>query len=133
MNLEGLVELVKVLFLGIIISILVVFLKQVKPEFSLLVLIVGSIVLLIYILNYLTNIFVFFQEIIDKTGISNSLFVSLLKIVGLGYLVEFSASVCRDSGNTSIADKVLLAGKIMIFVVSMPIIRNLFEMILELI
>ncbi len=126
-------ELVKVLVLGIIISMLIVFLKQVKPEYALLCLIVGSIVLLIYILNYLTNIFVFFQEVIDKTGISSSLFVSLLKIVGLGYLVEFSAGVCRDSGNTSIADKVVLAGKIMIFVVSMPIIRNLFEMVLELI
>ncbi len=125
--------LVKVLVLGIIISMLVVFLKQVKPEYALLCLIVGSIVLLLYILNYLTEVFAFFQEVIDKTGISSNLFVSLLKIVGLGYLVEFSASVCRDSGNNSIADKVILAGKIMIFVVSMPIIRNLFEMILELV
>lgn len=125
--------LVKVLVLGIIISMLVVFLKQVKPEYALLCLIVGSIVLLLYILNYLTEVFAFFQEVIDKTGISSNLFVSLLKIVGLGYLVEFSATVCRDSGNNSIADKVILAGKIMIFVVSMPIIRNLFEMILELV
>ncbi len=125
--------LVKVLVLGIIISMLVVFLKQVKPEYALLCLIVGSIVLLLYILNYLTEVFAFFQEVIDKTGISSNLFASLLKIVGLGYLVEFSASVCRDSGNNSIADKVILAGKIMIFVVSMPIIRNLFEMILELV
>ena len=125
--------LVKVLVLGIIISMLVVFLKQVKPEYALLCLIVGSIVLLLYILNYLTEVFAFFQEVIDKTGISSNLFVSLLKIVGLGYLVEFSASVCRDSGNNSIADKVILAGKVMIFVLSMPIIRNLFEMILELV
>ena len=131
--LGGKVELLKVLLLGIIISMLVVFLKQVKPEYALLCLIVGSIILLVFILNYLSNIFVFFQEVVEKTGISNVLFVNLLKIVGLGYLVEFSASVCRDSGNTSIADKVILAGKIMIFVVSMPIIRNLFEMVLELV
>ena len=126
-------ELIKVMILGIIVSMLVVFLKQVKPEYSLLCLIIGSIVILAYILNYMTKVFMFFQEIIEKTGISYSLFVSMLKIVGLGYLIEFSASVCKDSGNNSIADKVILAGKIMIFVVSMPIITNLFEMILELI
>ena len=126
-------ELIKVMILGIIVSMLVVFLKQVKPEYSLLCLVVGSVVILAYIINYMTNVFVFFQEIIDKTGINYSLFVSMLKIVGLGYLIEFSASVCRDSGNNSIADKVILAGKIMIFVVSIPIITNLFEMILELI
>lgn len=126
-------ELIKVMILGIIVSMLVVFLKQVKPEYSLLCLVVGSVVILAYIINYMTKVFVFFQEIIDKTGINYSLFVSMLKIVGLGYLIEFSASVCRDSGNNSIADKVILAGKIMIFVVSIPIITNLFEMILELI
>ena len=126
-------ELVKVMILGIIVSMLVVFLKQVKPEYSLLCLIVGSVVILAYIISYMTKVFVFFQEVVEKTGINYSLFVSMLKIVGLGYLVEFSASVCRDSGNNSIADKVILAGKIMIFVVSVPIISNLFEMILELI
>lgn len=126
-------ELIKVVILGIIVSMLVVFLKQVKPEYSLLCLIIGSIVILIYILSYMTKVFVFFQDIVEKTGISYSLFVSMLKIVGLGYLIEFSANVCRDSGNNSIADKVVLAGKIMIFVVSMPIISNLFEMIVELI
>ena len=126
-------ELIKVMILGIIVSMLVVFLKQVKPEYSLLCLIVGSVVILAYIISYMTKVFVFFQEVVEKTGINYSLFVSMLKIVGLGYLVEFSASVCRDSGNNSIADKVILAGKIMIFVVSVPIISNLFEMILELI
>lgn len=126
-------DLIKVMILGIIVSMLVVFLKQVKPEYSLLCLIIGSIVILLYILSYMTKVFVFFQEIVEKTGISYSLFVTMLKIVGLGYLIEFSANVCRDSGNNSIADKVVLAGKIMIFVVSMPIVSNLFEMIVELI
>ena len=126
-------ELIKVLILGIIISILAVFLKQIKPEYSLLCVIVGSIVILIYILSYITKVFSFFQEIIDKTGISSTMFVTMLKIVGLGYLIEFSANVCKDSGNSSIADKVVLAGKLMIFLVSMPIISSLFNMILELI
>ena len=126
-------ELIKVMILGIIVSMLVVFLKQVKPEYSLLCLIIGSVVILLYVLSYMTKIFIFFQDIIEKTGISYSIFVTMLKIIGLGYLIEFSANVCRDSGNNSIADKVVLAGKIMIFVISMPIISNLFEMILELI
>lgn len=126
-------ELIKILILGIIVSILSMFLKQIKPEYSLLCLVVGSIIILFYILSYVSDIFVFFQEIIDKTGINYSLFITMLKIIGLGYLVEFSASVCRDSGNDSIADKVVLGGKLMIFLTSLPIITNLFDMILELI
>jgi stage III sporulation protein AD len=126
-------ELIKILILGIIVSIIALFLKQIKPEYSLLCLIVGSVIILIYILRYVSEILGFFQEVIERTGISQKLFVTMLKIIGLGYLVEFSSGVCRDCGNNSIADKVVLAGKLMIFMVSLPIISSLFNMILDLI
>lgn len=125
--------MIKILILGIIVSIIALFLKQIKPEYSLLCLIVGSVIILIYILRYVSEILGFFQEVIERTGISQKLFVTMLKIIGLGYLVEFSSGVCRDCGNNSIADKVVLAGKLMIFMVSLPIISSLFNMILDLI
>ena len=126
-------DLIKVLILGIIVSILAVLFKSVKQEYSIICIIVGSLIIVLYILNSLLGVIDYFLEIVDKTGIDSQLFIILLKIVGLGYLVEFSAGVCRDSGNSSIADKVVLAGKILIFIMSMPIISNLFNIILELI
>lgn len=126
-------DLLKVVLLGIIVSILAVFLKQVKSEYALICVIVGSIIILAYIVNALVDVLGFFDEVINKTGINYGLFLSMLKIIGIGYLVEFSASVCRDSGNNSIADKVILAGKIMIFVTSMPIISSLFNMVVDLV
>lgn len=126
-------DLIKVLILGIIVSILAMFLKEFKPEYSLFCVIIGSVLILIYVLNSLVGVFDFFENVVNKTGIDYDLFLSMLKIIGLGYLVEFSANVCRDSGNASISDKVILAGKIMVFAISLPIISNLFGMILDLI
>jgi stage III sporulation protein AD len=123
-------ELLKVLILGIIISILAIFLKSIKPEYSFLCIIAGSIIILIYILKSSVEVFGFFDMVVEKTGINNELFYTMLKIIGVGYLVEFSANVCRDSGNSTIADKIILAGKVMIFIVSMPIISNLFNLVL---
>ena len=127
------VELLKVLILGIILSVITVLLKQIKPEYSLICIIVGSIILIAYILSGITTIFDYFSKIVDKTGIDEALFSTLLKIIGVGYLIEFSAGVCVDSGNGSIADKIILAGKILIFTLSMPIITNLFNLVLDLI
>ncbi len=126
-------ELLKVLILGIILSVITVLLKQIKPEYSLICIIVGSIILIAYILSGITTIFDYFSKIVDKTGIDEALFSTLLKIIGVGYLIEFSAGVCVDSGNGSIADKIILAGKILIFTLSMPIITNLFNLVLDLI
>lgn len=126
-------ELLKVLALGIIISILAVLLKQIKPEYSLICVVVGSIILIFYILNVVTDMFGYFSVIVERTGIDNNMFITLIKIIGVGYLVEFSAGVCVDSGNKSIADKITLAGKLLIFILSFPIISSLFNLVLELI
>ena len=126
-------EILKVLILGIILSVMTVLLKQIKPEYSLICIIVGSIILVAYILSGISTIFDYFSVIVEKTGIDNVMFTTLLKIIGVGYLIEFTAGICVDSGNNSIADKVVLAGKILIFILSMPIITNLFNLILELI
>lgn len=126
-------ELIKVIVLGLVLSIITVLLKSIKPEYSLICVIVGSIILVMYILSGVQSIFDYFSEIVNKTGIDNMMFKTLLKIIGVGYLVEFSAGVCIDSGNSSIADKIVLAGKVLIFSLSIPIISNLFNMIMDLI
>ena len=60
------------------------------------------------------------------------MFVSVLKIVGVGYITEFANSICVDSGNSSIGDKILIAGKIIILTLSLPILTNLLNIIIEL-
>ena len=126
-------ELVKVLIIGIVIALLSVVLKQIKPEYSLMCIVVGSILLVIYIINSVSNVFNFFMQIVNKTGIDNEMFKILLKIIGIGYLIEFSASICNDSGNSSIGDKIILAGKLLIFGISIPLISNLFNMIMDMV
>lgn len=126
-------EIIKILVLGLVISILSVLLKQIKPEYALICVIVGSIILITYIINSVSDVFSFFNKIVNKTGIDRSLFMTLLKIIGVGYLVEFTVGVCEDSGNKSIGDKLSIAGKVLIFLLSMPIISNLFNLILDLI
>jgi hypothetical protein len=57
-------ELLKIVMLSIVICFMIVVLKQIKPEFSMLVLIVGSIILLIYIINSLSKIYGFVKYVL---------------------------------------------------------------------
>lgn len=125
-------EVIKIISLGIVISIITVLLKQVKPEFAIFTIIAGGIVMLFYILNYFTQVFAVFNEIVTKAGIDSKLFGIIFKVIGVGYLVEFGASACVDSGNSAIGDKIILGGKIIMFSMALPIITNLFNMLIEL-
>lgn len=119
--------------MGVVISILSIFLKQIKSEYAIFCVIIGGVIILGYILGTIADILGYFEVIMEKTGVSNELFVTMLKVIGVGYLVEFSASVCRDSGNNSIADKIVLAGKVMIFLLSMPIVETMFNLVLDMV
>lgn len=126
-------ELLKIVGIGIIISVTIVIVKQVKPEFAVGVLIAGSIVMLLYFLQYFTDVLNVFDNIIQKTGIDKNLFSIILKIVGVGYVIEFGANICSDSGNSAIADKIILCGKMLILILAMPIITSLLDIVIGLI
>ena len=126
-------EIFKVVIAAILIIFVITIIKQIKPEFAIAITILGSISLIAYILSYFSPVVTLFEKIINTTGLDTSMFATLLKIIGIGYLVEFCADICNDSGNSSIANKVILGGKIFIFILAVPIITNLFEIIVELI
>ena len=126
-------DIIKVLLIGILVSITITLIKQIKPEFTIFLIIGGCIVILGYIFNWFTPILTAIQKIIELTGISSILIENILKIVGIGYLTEFASNICMDSGNSSIADKVQLAGKCFILITSLPILTQLIEIVAGLI
>ena len=68
----------------------------------------------------------------NKTSINNEFLILLIKITGIAFLTEFTVSICKDTGETAIANKVDLGGKVLIISMSIPIIASLLETILKL-
>ena len=124
-------EIVKVVAVGLITVISTIIVKQVKPEIAVLITLAGSVVIIMLTLQMLQGVFGSFLGIFNKTGVSSSLFVPVLKIIGIGYLCEFGANLCIDGGCNSIADKILFCGKITILIIALPIINSVIDVVLE--
>ena len=122
-------DIFKIIGVGIITAITALIVKQIKPEVSVIITISGGILMILMLVESLTNIFGVFSSIIEKSGLTAGLFSTVLKIVGIGYITEFSANLCNDAGVSSIADKILLAGKIIILVLALPIVSNIIDII----
>lgn len=122
-------EIFKIIAIGLITTVAVLVVKQTKPEIAVFVGLAGSLLIFIEIMGMVSEVFVVFNSIVTKTGVSSELFGVLMKIIGVGYLTEFSASLCADSGNTSIADKIMLGGKIVILVLAIPIFISIINII----
>lgn len=123
--------LYKIISIAIITCVACLILKPVRPDFAILLSIVGGIIIIFYLLSYLTNIFDVFNTIFTTSGINASLYRVIFKIIGIGYLTEFAASICSDTGNGSLGDKVLLGGKIIILVMALPIVTSILDIVME--
>ena len=122
-------ELVRIIGVGLVTAIAALLLKGTKPELAFAVTIAGAVIVLIFSLDLLAATFGIFAEIGEKTGIDSALIRIIIKIVAIGYLVEFAAGVVEDFGSKSIADKLIFAWKVVIFSVSVPVIRTMVSLI----
>ena len=124
-------ELVKIVGIGITTTICYVLVKQIKSDFAIFIALGGSIIMLVMILGQVSGVVEYFSEIVQKTGIDTTIYFTILKIIGVGYLTEFAANICSDAGTASIGNKIMLGGKIVILCLSLPIITSLIDVIIE--
>lgn len=125
-------DIFRIIGVGLATAITALIVKQVKPEIAVVVGLCGGIIMVLMIVDSATNIISVFNSLVSKSGVSSGIFSAVLKIIGLGYITEFSASLCNDAGATSIGNKILLGGKILILISALPIETNLIDIIAEL-
>ena len=79
----------------------------------------------------LSGIITLLQDLANKTNVSSNFLKILLKITGIAILTEFAVSICKDSGESAIASKVDIGGKVIIISMSIPIIQALLETVIK--
>lgn len=121
-------EIFKIIGVAFVTAVAAILLKSTKPELSFAVTVTGIIVILVFVADMLQNTVNIVSTIAKLTGIENGLIKILLKIVGIGYLTEFSAGILNDFGSSAVADKVILGGKLTILILSLPIIESVLKL-----
>lgn len=125
-------EIAQIIGLALVITVFLMILRQEKPVMAILLSIAFSIIIFIAMIDKLATIIEIMGELSDKAGINNFFLATILKIVGVAYLGEFAAAICQDAGEQAVAKKVEFASKIIIAVISLPILVAILESLLEL-
>ena len=114
--------------IALITAVAAILVKSTKPELALAVTIAGSVILLLFVLEVFRGSIGIFTEI----ALDAAIVKTLLKMVGIGYLVEFSAGILNDFGQNSLADKLVFCGKILVLILAVPILESILELISDL-
>jgi len=124
--------IVKIAIIALISIFISSSLKNYSKDFSIFVNITGGILIFLLCIDELTNIILYFSEMYNLINIDSRYLTFVLKIIGVGYITEFTADIAEDFGNKSISSKVILGGKIIICGMSIPIIKDLLSLLLSL-
>ena len=124
-------EILKIIGIGLISLIIIVMLKQYKPEFVIYVSLIAGALILFIVVDKLTGIINLLQSLASKASINTEFLTLLIKITGIAFLSEFAVSICKDAGEGAIANKMEIGAKIIIISMSIPIISSLLEIILK--
>lgn len=122
-------EIFRIVAMALITAFCVMVLRDVKSELATIVALAGGIIVVLSVIDYFADIFSVVTMIATRAGLAVSVVTLLFKVIAVGYVTEFSASVIEDVGLNSLADKVTLAGKLIIVAVSLPVVVDLFEFI----
>ena len=125
------VEILKILGVGLFVVILSFILKELKPEYSVMVMIAGGIIITLWGLAKVYPVIDYIRELTGTSYISEY-FAIILKVLGISFIVQTGADICRDFGEASIASKIEFAGKAVILAVVLPILRSVISMGFEL-
>ena len=126
-------NIVALSIIAIIATFLSLVLKKYNPEYSLVISIVASILILSSILTKITPAIDLIKDFIAQSNIPSKYLMILFKAMGICFLTQFSADACKDAGEGALSAKVELAGKIAIILIALPMFEDVMQIILKLV
>ena len=124
-------NIIQVAVLGVVGILFAVYLKQEKGEVAIYLCVVVSLLIFFGILDSLGVLVDTIREIGSYIQIDVSYIGTLIKMLGITYLAEFSSGLCKDAGYQAIAVQIELFGKVTILVLSLPILLTLLRTMQE--
>ena len=103
-------------------------LSKYGKDFSVILILLVSSMVLTVMIAYLEPIIDFVEELIQIGEIQNDLMKPILKATGIGIIAEIAGLICTDSGNAALGKSIQIFAVIVVLWISLPLMRSLLEL-----
>jgi len=125
------VEIAQIVGFGLIAAVLAVVLRQEKPELALLLSIGAGVLLFLMVLTKIGAVINVLRDLSVRANVNLLYLGTILKIVGIAYIADFGAQLCRDAGESALASKIEFAAKVLILVLAIPIVMAVLDTLMN--
>ena len=123
--------MIKIVCMGLMAVFLAMTIKNIQSEYALLISVAACMVMFTFCISRLEVIIKAFQQIQEQLSIHSAYISIIVKVIGIAYISEFAANLCKDAGYSGIASQIEMFGKLSILAISMPVLTALLTTIQE--
>lgn len=124
-------EILQIVGFGLVAAVLIVLLRQQKPEVALLISIAAGVIIFLFVLGKVGAVVNVLKDLAARANVNLMYLAAILKIVGIAYIADFGAQICRDAGEGALASKIEFAAKVLILVLAVPIIMAVLDTLMK--
>lgn len=124
-------EIIQIVGLCIVTTILVVLLREDRPEIALQMSIIVGAIIFLRMIDQILAVIEYLRELSLRANINNLYIRTVFKIIGIAYIAEFGSQICKDAGSHAIASKIEFGAKILILVLSLPLLMAVMDMVIR--
>ncbi|MBS4536201.1 stage III sporulation protein AD [Clostridium sp. D2Q-14] len=124
-------NIIQIVAIGLVSTVIMIILREERPEIAVVLSIATGALIFIFIIDKVVYVIDVLKDLSNKADLDFIYFTTILKIIGIAYVCEFGSQIAKDAGEESIATKIELAGKVMILVISIPILMALLDLIIK--
>ena len=125
-------DVIKLSVFAVICCAITLTVRAYRPELARQAAVAAGAMVLIYAMEKLGGIFGEIKTMLETYGVPSELLTVLIKLTGIVYLAQFAADACRDAGESALAAKAELAGKLLLLVLSLPLFEKITSLALSL-
>lgn len=103
--------------------------KSGKAEYSIYISIALSLIIFFCVLGHLGTVVDAVRTIGSYIRMDKAYAGTLIRMLGITYIAEFSSGICKDAGYQAMAVQIEIFGKLAVLVLSMPVLMTLLEVI----
>ncbi len=114
-------------------AMLAVVLRGQRPELALGLSLAAGAVVLVALLGQLTPLLSSVRQLLQSGSISAQYVTIVLKATGICLLTQLTADTCRDAGETALAAKAELAGRLLLLTLTVPLFTDILSLVTALV
>lgn len=121
----------KLLAVALISVVLTVVVKTYRPEMAVQTSIAAGATVLLMLVGQITGVLNMITDAVRSYGLNEEYFTVALKTAGIAYLAQLASQTCMDAGESALAAKVELGGRIMILALAAPVSFKILDLAIE--